>query len=213
MSDDDQSLAGAVETSLADEPVDTTPPITPETFDSSAFLRGVRPTRRSVQIVERADLVGDLERLQGEFLEADAADDDAECDRIGAEFEQVAQAFHDSKRWYTVEKRSQEWIEKFREDVAKEHNLDLAVKDGKAKSPADRVEALLRQLVEQIVAPSGTTYEDLQALYQSNEGELNKLVIAMEMANSQQASAAKVVTPGFSLQRSGRNETPGSSKR
>lgn len=208
---DDRDAPGAALT--RDESIDTTPPTTPETFDSSAFLAGVRPTRRSVQIVERADLVSDMEQLQGAYIEADQADDDEACDKIAAAFEQVAAVFHGSKRWYTVEKRSGEWLNKLRDDLIKEHDLDLGDDKGEGGNPEHAKIATLHQLAAQIVSPTGTTYEDLEALYDHNEGELNKLVIAMTMANSQQATAAKVATPGFSLRRSERKDTRGSSKR
>ena len=193
---------------------DTTPEITPQTFDSSAFLRGVRPTRRSVQIVERADLVADLERLQGMFNEADEADDDEACERIAAEFEAVAEEFHASKRWYTVEKRSSEWVDHFRERTVEEHGLTLPAKEPRNADERSAVaEMSLRQLAEQIVAPSGVTYEDLRALYDHNEGELVKLLAAMTMANQQHAGSAQVATPGFSLRRSEKKATAGSSRR
>ena len=190
----------------ADEVVDTSPTVTPASFDSSAFLAGVRPTRRSVQVVERADLVGEMEYLAALYMDADAADDDNECERLAAEFQAASDAFHGSKRWYTVEKRSSEWVKHFRATAAEEHDLD-------DEADAGRVDITLRQVAAQIVAPEGTTYEDLRALLDRNEGELNKLVVATTIANSQQATAAKVATPGFSLRRSGKKATPGSTKR
>lgn len=206
LGESDPDLEAAVPESF--QVVDSTPEVTPATFDSSAFLAGIRPTRRSVRIVERADLVGDMERLAQMYNEADAEDDDAECERLAAEFQPVADAFHDSKRWYTVEKRSSEWIEHFREETAETLGLDLESDD-----KAVRRELLIRQVAEQIVAPEGTTYDDLLSLYERNEGELNKLVVATTMANQQTADSAKVATPGFSLRRSEKTTAPGSTKR
>lgn len=195
---------------------DTSVEVTPATFDSSAFLAGVRPTRRSVQIIERADLLATMEYWAELYAEADAEDDDAECERIAAEFQAAADAFHGSKRWYTLEKRSSEWQEQFREDTAKAHGLnpgDDADKNPTAQQRKDRMTLLLHQVAAQIVSPEGTTYDDLAGLYETNEGELSKLIVAMGVANNQQAGAAKVATPGFSLRRSERKGTPGSSPR
>ena len=195
---------------------DTTPEVTPQTVDAGAFLAGVRPTRRSVRIVERPDLVGDMERLAQLFDEADEADDDAECDRVAAEFEQVAAAFHASKRWYTVEKRSSEWVAKFRKDTCEKLGLDTGPSGEEAVSEAqehDRSVLILHQLAEQIVDPAGTTYEDLRGLYERNEGELNKLLTCMTMANVRSAESVEVTSPAFGLRRSGRSGTPGSSTR
>ncbi len=195
---------------------DTSPEVTPATFDSGAFLAGVRPTRRSVQIVERADLLGDMERLAQLYGEADDADDDEACERLHAEFEQVAERFHGSKRWYTVEKRSSEWIEKFRKDTAEEHGLDVGKTGERTDDPdrvRDRMTLVLHQLAAQIVSPAGTTYDDLVGLYDRNEGELNKLLLCMEFANTRTAESAKVAAPGFSLRRSASRPAPRSSTR
>ncbi len=195
---------------------DTSPEVTPATLDSSAFLAGVRPTRRSVEIVERADLVGDMERLAQLYAEADEADDDEACERLATEFETVSAAFHSSKRWYTVEKRSSEWIEGFREKVITEYDLDPGAWEKRAEGATQkraRMTVLLHQLAAQIVSPSGTSADDLRALYEANEGELNKLLVAMEYANNRIAESAKVATPGFSLRRSERKAAPGSPRR
>ena len=213
MSNPDESLADVPQQDLSTFVKDTSPEVTAATFSSTDFLAGVRPTRRSVQIVERADLVGDMERLAQLYGEADEADDDESCEKIAAEFEQVAEAFHGSKRWYTVEKRSSEWIDDFRAKVAKDLDLDPGEWDGKSSSPAQkraRMEILLHQLAAQIVAPAGTTRDDLRGLYDRNEGELNKLVLCMEFANAKTAESAKVASPGFSLRRSAATKTPGS---
>lgn len=194
-----------------DESVDTSAHITPQTFNSTEFLAGVRPTRRSVQIVERADLVGDMERLAQLYAEADDADDDAACEALAAEFGDVSAQFHASKRWYTVEKRSSEWVEDFRAKLEKQHSLDFG--DGTDENPGNprhRRIAMQHQLAEQIVSPEGTTFDDLQGLYERNEGELNKLIVALTVVNTQQATAAKVATPGFSLRRSGKKGKDGS---
>lgn len=200
-----------------DESVDTSlPDVKVEDFDAGAFLAGVRSTRRSVQVVERGDLVGDMERLAHQYADADEADDDAACERIAAEFDKVAAQFHASKRWFTAEKRSGEWVDGFREDVATRLGLDVGdpranTKD--AKEIEARTLVTLHQVAAQIVSPKGVTVEHLQALYEANEGELNKLIAAVAAANRQTASAAKVATPGFSLRRSDSKGTAGSKRR
>lgn len=198
-----------------DESVDTSPDVTPATFDPKAFLAGVRPTRRSVQVIQHPELVGDMERLAELYAEADEADDDDACDRLAAEFDEVAERFHASKRWFTLEKWSSERIDHFQQETAKGLGLDVGDDDTEVTAEHRRARRILtlHQTAAQIVSPEGVTYDDLDGLFERNEGELNKLVVAMSAANSQQAGAAKVATPGFSLRRSKRTPPPGSRRR
>lgn len=178
--------------------IDTTPALPePQDFDLAAFIGGVRPTRRSVRIHARADLIGRLEQIADRI---DALPDGAEVDALIDEAERM-QAEFAAGVWFTIEKRSSEWVKHFRDDTAKTYGLDPESEDG-------RVSLLLHQLAAQIITPSGVTYDHLRAMFDTNEGELNKLIVALTMANEQIAEAAKVVTLDFSRRRSGQKAAP-----
>lgn len=190
--------------------VDSTGPVTPEDFDVEAFLAGMRPTRRSVKLYPSAHLVGRMEEIAGLI---EAADPDASVDDLIDEFEACKAAFRDGQ-WWTVEKRSSEWINRFRADAAKALGLDVkALDDPEQDLNEQRAEVVLRQVAAQVVVPSGVTYETLRAMIETNEGEVNKLIVAVEFANTQLAESAKVLTLDFSQRRSGNRAQRRSSKR
>lgn len=184
------------ERSLADvaEVLDTSRDLpAPAGFDLDAWLAGVRPTRRSVRLFASAHLVAEMEQIAGRV---DALPDGPEVDALIERFEAMQAEIRDGV-WWTVEKRSSEWITKTRADAAKRYGLDEDTDEG-------RTALLLHQLAAQIVTPEGVTYAHLRGLLDSNEGELNKLIVAMTMANNQIAEAAKVVGLDFSSRHSGR---------
>lgn len=189
------------ERSLADEapalpPVeDDTPDVTPEDFTFDDFLAGARPTRRRARLFMRADLIADMEQLADEIGDLDEGDE--RVAPLVERYEQVKADFDASGRWFSVEKRSSEWVAKFRRDTAK--RLDIALDgDGDAATMEEARTLGLHQLAEQIVTPAGATYDGLRALYERNEGEVNKLFLAMRLANEQMAESAQVVGPDFS---------------
>ena len=167
----------------------------PEDFDIAGWLSGVRPTRRAVKLYARADVLARMEEISGTV--ADLPDD--EIDDLLAEFEQLREAFEASARWFVVEARSPEWVE----DYQRTAKQAMGIK----KDPGERqkVAILLGQLAEQIVTPEGVEVAHLERLHEVNAGELNKLVVAMTMANGQVAESAKVLTLDFSSRRSVRD--------
>ena len=180
---------------IADTPIiDATEPPEVEDFDFDAWLAGVRPTRRSVKLYGRADLIGRMEEIAAQI--EDAVGDDAE-DLID-EFETAKDAFDASARWFVVEARSPEWVDDFHRTRARA----IGIKKGE---PGERQkqQILLEQLAEQIVSPTGITPQALVTLLDRNAGELNKLIVAMTFANTSVAESAKVLTLDFSSRRPG----------
>jgi hypothetical protein len=192
-----------VEQSLADvETVDSTPHITPQDFSFEEFLNGVRPTRRSVLLYPHAELIARLDQIANQI---DAAPEDRNVDDLIDEFERVKAQFHTGV-WFTVEKRSSEWVEKFRVDTEKRLGMKRTRSDEDSEpelATRDLATISLHQLAEQIVTPSGVTVAQLQKLMDTNEGELNKLVFAMIEVNTKLAQAAEVLNKDFSRRRSG----------
>lgn len=189
------------ERSLADEPevkpedliVDTTPDVPVEDFDFPEFLHGARPTRRSAKLYMRADLVGQLEQLIHD-LEA-AGDDPAEDPKV----RELYDTFHASGRWFTVEKKSGEWETKFRQDTI--NRLSIKVdKDGNVLNATDGLSLSFEQTAAQMVVPSNVTADGLRKLYEVNQGEVNKLFLAVRLANNEMAETVRVVGPDFSSQ-------------
>lgn len=179
----------------ADTPLDTTPtaPTNPADFDVDSWLAGVRPTRRSVLLYDRADLLARLDTLATHI---ESLPDGDEADELIDEFDRVKAEFTDG-RWFTVEGRSKEWEAEFR----REELTRLGVKRGSEGSARQRTKVLLAQLAEQIVDPP-VTAEQLEQLNEANAGELNKLVVAMTFANNQVAEASSVLKLDFSSRRS-----------
>lgn len=170
---------------------DTSVQPTPENFDMDAWLQGVRPTRRSVKLYPKAHLIARMEELAVEIQDAP---EDANVDDKIDEFDALKAQFNEGV-WFTVEKRTQEWVEKFRKDVRKRLNL-------KPDKEEDLAVVVSYQLVEQIIEPAGITFNQLRALRAANEGEFNKLVAAMTLCNEQLAEKASVLDADFSARRS-----------
>jgi hypothetical protein len=203
--DDDTPLSVAPEPSAFVR--DTTRPLDAATFSPLAFLDGFRPTRRTVKLHERADLIGDLDEIANRI---DSLPEDADVDDLIAEFHRVRDIFQASVCFWTVERRSSEWVTERWATYAREHGIKLD-SDGDTDNPKHRLNLLIDQLVGQIievkdlngrVVEQNVNHERLRRLYDSNEGELNKLLFAQQDANTSLAQSAKVLTRDFSLRSS-----------
>lgn len=185
---------------------DTSPPLDPATFDMEAFTLGMRPTRRTVKLYARSDLIGTLDALADEI---ESIPDGEDVDDLVAEFDRVKAEYLASWARWTVEKRSSEWVTKRWADYAAAHDIRLD-KDGDTDNLIHRRALITDQLVGQIVAVRSAdgrdlgvpTHEQVAALYDANELEFNKLVYAMTDANSSMGSSARVLTRDFSLRSS-----------
>lgn len=183
---DDEPLGGP------DYSTDATAPLPePEEFDFAAWLAGVRPTRRAVKLYARADVLARMEEISQLVEDAD----DEQAGALVDEFDALKAAFENSGRWFVVEARSSEWVEDFRRVYKRDHGIK--------GEPGDRqrIAIILAQLAEQIVSPAGVTAEMLERLHDTNAGELNKLVVAVTMANDQVAQSAGVLKLDFSSRR------------
>ena len=197
------------ERALGDMPIDVSETPTPETFNVDEWIAGVRPTRRSVRIFARGDLIAAMEVIADRIREAD---DDADVDDLIDRFEALKAEFQ-SGLTVTVEKRSSDWERKFRKDFIRDAKLSVKMRRDDSNDmdgPADeRGRVVLHQLAAQIVSPT-FTYEQLTALEDANEGELAKLLRALNEVNRTVAEAQDVMTADFSRRRSGNRERPGS---
>ena len=202
MSEAEKSIAEAVSehTGEAFGVVDSTVEPTPENFNPIAWIEGVRPTRRSVRLHQHAHLVGVMEQIEGEYREAEATGASAaQKKEIVARYVAARDEFWAKSTWFTVEKRSSDWVSETRSQVAKAHGIKLGEDgDDSDLTEADKKTLLLAQLARQIVSPK-VDADFLGRLYEANEGELAKLLTAMTLANSQQAESARVASRDFSL--------------
>ena len=149
MSDEEKSLADVV----AESVVDSSPVVTPQDFDIDAWINGVRPSRRSILLFPRGDLIARLDEIASQIQNAD---DDADVDDLIDEFEQVKAEFK-AGRWFTVEKRSSEWQEKFRLDMEKELGFRRVKRDDDDEpslTDKEAAEISIHQCAAQIVTPS-----------------------------------------------------------
>lgn len=199
--DDDQPLSVVTPSSAFMR--DTSTPLNAATFDLDAFLGGMRPTRRTVKLHERADLIGVMDELANRIESAPA---DVDVDDLIDRFVEARAAFLSGVTYWTVEKRSSEWISDSRRAYAKEHGIKLNADDSTDDSKSG-LAMLLNQVVGQVVEVKDAdgaildrpvTFDLLRAMYDVNEGEVNKLVVAIEDANTAIAQSAKVLSRDFS---------------
>ncbi len=200
---DERSLG---DTNLEPDPVDVTTPVTPQDFDVNGFLEGRRPARRAVEVWPNGHLMGRLEEIAGTIP---ALPDGADVDALIDEFNAV-KALVSVREWWHVEARSSEWIGKFRRDTAA---LIGAPADEDDWTPEQDAEVNLRQTAAQVVIPSGTTVDTLRRMNDYSEAEVNKVKVAVVLANNQPISSAKVLSLDFSQRRSGNRAQRRSSTR
>lgn len=148
-----------------------------QSFDLAAWIGLVRPTRRSVTIYGRLDLLAEIDELAEREMRTTGKDAEA-CRERATELNEQLVA---SGVTFTVEGRSGTWVSTF------EKRLDKK----KVKDPTKR---LLMQVAEQIVEPEGVTYSDLRALADVTEAQVTKLAHATVAANT----AVHVSNPRFS---------------
>lgn len=204
--DETMSRRGMPAPDPGDEVRDDTPSLEPKDFDADAFLRGVRPTVRSVRIFDRADLIGPIEELADEI---DRTPGHVDVDDKIDQLEQLREQFL-AGTWYSCEGRSDEWVTAFRAESAARLGLDVgdwAEKPDDAQAKA-RERVLVEQLAEQVVRPGSVTTEALLALAAANGPEFAKLLVCMSYANAQPAGSAQVLTRDFSQRRSKKRPGP-----
>lgn len=162
------------------EVVESDAPSNPADFDFAGWLAGFRATRRSVKLYGRADLIGEAERLL------------ADGDTDGAS--KALDAFEASGVWFTVEQRSAEWVSELRRGMAKAKRWKLDDEDNPVHDD-DSVqyhrnrEMNLGQLAQQVVSPQ-VTAEQLAQMAESNENEVAKLLVCVNLANRQLGESA-----------------------
>lgn len=181
---------------------DTTVPLDVATFDLAGWVRGVRPTRRTVKLYLASHLVGEMDELADRI---DSAADGVDTSADVAEFERLRQEYLGSVTYWTVEARSSEWVQKAWEERAKANRIRLT--NGDTKVEKERMILILDQLSQQIVqvksldgqvVAGGVSEAVLRDLFQRNEREFNKLLYAMSDANNAPADRAGVITRDFS---------------
>lgn len=177
--------------------VDTSVTPTPEGFDLDEWVAGIRPTRRSVRLYPQAHLIARMEELAGRI---DRLPDGPEVNRLVDEFEATKVQFKDGV-WFTVEKRSSEWVNDFREKKVAELSFPEELDSTQVLTLA------LHQVAAQTIAPPGVTYRHMRAIWEANEGEVNKLIVALTAANTVLAEKAGVFDLDFSQRRSGKTRT------
>lgn len=150
------------------------------TFDFTAWVAGVKPTRRSVKIYGRADLIAVIDELGDALAVAVEAAKDPEASlaerddvaRLEADLERAYADFTASGIRVVIEGRSEEWLESTKKQL-------------EAKGVTDGVDISLHQLAQQVVSPAGVTADALKALREKSEPQIRKLLTAWTFANNQ----------------------------
>lgn len=193
----------------ADEPLSAPPTVRdeakagldPATYSMTDYLAGIRPTRRSVRLHLRADLLAALDEIVAEI---DATEGDV--DHLVDRYEQVrAEFFADHQTW-VIEGRSSDWVKECWRVAAARLGVTLDARHDTTDMAA-RAQLIQHQLAGQVVevkdadghaVASSVTVADLEAIRQANEGEWNRLVIAMMECDTINAGASEVLTRDFS---------------
>lgn len=164
---DDESLAGTtVETAFGKVP-----------FNLDQWVQGVLPTRRSVTVYQRPDLLAQIDELAAREAVARREDREALVEQAVA----LTGHLRASGVQFVIEGRTSSWII--------DHDKALT-----GRGVKDDTDILLHRLAAQIVEPAGVTFEHLKALAEVTEPQVIKLVEAMTAANS----SAPQINPRFS---------------
>jgi hypothetical protein len=180
----------------------------PADFDLDSWVQGVRSTIRSVNVYQRADLLGEIDSLEQQLqvaraTEASGADesgmeDNLSSEELEARLFDLQQTFVDSGVTFRIEGRSETWLNRVKKEW--ENHSDTHGKSKDEKS----VYVQLHQLAGAIIQPAGVTYEHLAALRESSEPQIRRLLVTFAMANNQAPSVTVPTSPASSATRRGR---------
>lgn len=162
---DDESLAGTP-TAFGDVQ-----------FDLGKWIAGVLPTRRSVPVYQRGDLLAALDDVSAQESLARGAARESLTERA----REITDELVASRVVFVVEGRTSAWVT--------DHAAQLEKRGVK-----DATDILLHQLADQIIEPAGVTFDHLKALAAVSEPQVVRLVEAMTAANS----SAPRIDPRFS---------------
>lgn len=203
MSDADRGLNDATDAVAELSVAERAPEVTPENLDMESWLQGVRPTRRSIKLRPNAHLLAEMDRVADEI---DRTPDGPEVEALILRFEQLREQYEQGI-WFTVEKRSQEWLKAESKRLVKELGLKTKSKDADEKDEAEKVLGM-HLAAARIVEPQMTA-DQLQRLMDANEGESVKLINLVNVVHNQLADHSEVLKRDFSSRRSGSRGTPG----
>lgn len=131
----------------------------------SAWIAGVRPTRRGMYVYQRFDIQAEIDQLAELEMRAKGSDKKPYQERATELTEQLLA----SRIWFEFEARDEAWIEALHADLDR-------------KNKKDDFEHLLHQMAEQIITPQGVTVDDLKALHKASPAQVgmlkNKLIEA-----------------------------------
>lgn len=180
----------------------------PEDFDLDSWVRGVQATVRTVNFYQRADLIGQIEELEGRLQIARLAEQDegeesgmeegSESAALEAQLRDLQKKFVDSGVTFRIEGRSETRLAAIEKEWAGRADTHGKTKDEKM------VFVRMHQLADAIVAPAGVTYEHLAALREASEAQVRKLLVAFGYACGQAPSVSVPTSPQSSAARRGR---------
>lgn len=150
--------------------------MTPQDFDFDAWLEGAERPERAVTVYQKAGLIADLDRLEAQIL---AADDSEDADgpsmgggagKLRAEYQKLAQQFHDSALTFVVQGR----------DDAEKAELLKSNKDA-----VERGEFGYVVLADAILSPQVTPEQLKRLAAKIGEAQFNQLAIAYQKASTE----------------------------
>lgn len=144
--------------------------------DIASWLNGLRPTRRAAVVYGRADLLAEIDTLAELEMKAPPSQREEIRERaIGLTEQLVASGIR-----FVFEGRSNSWISARAAELRKE-------------GVTDETELQLHLMVDALVEPEGITVDDLIAIGEAGQAQLDKLA---EAANNATMSAP-VANPRF----------------
>lgn len=184
--DDDMELSLGETTDTDSRDVTAREALTPEGFDLTAWMAGIRPSRRATTIYGRPDLLATIDVLSERVIEAQASRDTEETVALMAQIREARDAMSASAVDVVVEASS--------EQAQADLRTALGIKEG-ADLTEDQV---LGWIAAHIVAPEGFDTAALKALNAVSPRQVAKIGNAVRVANETAPAVPAPFSPASS---------------
>lgn len=160
--------------------------LTPDGFDLTAWLAGIRPSRRATTIYGRPDLLATIDVLSERVIEAEAARDSVEVASLTGQIREAREQMAASAVDVVVEASSEQAQADLREALGIKGQDDLSE------------EQVLGWIAAHIVAPAGFDTAALKALNAVSPRQVAKIGNAVRVANETAPAVPAPFSPASS---------------
>ena len=166
--------------------------LTPEGFDLTAWLAGIRPSRRATTIYGRPDLLATIDVLSERVIEAEAARDNVEVANLVGQIRDAREAMSASAVDVVVEASSEQTQADLRTALGIKEGIDLTE------------EQVLGWIAAHIAAPAGFDTAAMKALNAVSPRQVAKIGAAVRVANETAPAVPAPFSPASSSGRRAR---------